>query len=161
MSKKQENQLHSIFRVNDIKIPLKATDKDGVFEELVNLLTDSYNLQHKEEILFALRERENKMSTGIKQGIAIPHCKLDFITTIMGVMGISRQGIDYDALDNNPVHVVFLFISNKGDSQAHLEVLSKIAKLTEQVSFYNEIVHTSTPSEVHQIIQKYEALFEK
>ncbi len=123
--------LHDIFTPDRIILRLKAEDKDGAFEELVGRLTEATGIPRSEEFLKVIRDRELVMSTGIKNGVAIPHGKLDGLAEIIGVLGISQMGIDYNSLDNRPVHVIFLFLSPKDWPEEHLALLGGISKFLE------------------------------
>lgn len=156
MNENQSELLSQIFDASHIVLRMNAKEKDEAFEELVNILVSEHDVQDSEEVLAALRERESKMSTGISRGIAIPHCKLENVDQIIGVLGFSAAGIDYDALDKKPVHLIFLFISPKANPQAHLDVLSKISRLVEQTDFYDQICLTRSSAEANLLLEKYE-----
>jgi PTS system nitrogen regulatory IIA component len=143
-----------------IKCSLEAEDKPEVFEELVDLLVVQYGLSCRDEILEAIRVREEKMSTGIRRGIAIPHAKTSFTKGVMGVLGISRKGIDYDSLDGEPVHLFFLLVSSEEDAGAHLAVLKKIALLVEDPRFYEEAIAADGPESVNGIIRAREEILD-
>ncbi|EKD26831.1 MAG: hypothetical protein ACD_79C00995G0004 [uncultured bacterium] len=144
--------LHEIFTSGHIKLHLEALDKDEVFEEMTDFLIKVSEINCRDEILNALRSREQKMSTGIKNGIAIPHGKLDNFDGIIGVLGISDKGIDYDALDKKPVHLVFLFVSSYSKHQEHLNLLSNIAKLSENNQILNMILNAKTKENVNELL---------
>ena len=148
--------LSELFSARRIKTNLEAEDKPEVFEELVDLLVTQYKLSSRDEILEAIKRREEKMSTGIKKGIAIPHAKTSFTKGVIGVLGISRKGIDYESLDGEPVHLLFLLVSSEEDAGSHLVALKKIALLVENPDFYAEILAAKDPEEVSRIISKYE-----
>jgi PTS system fructose-specific IIC component/PTS system nitrogen regulatory IIA component len=143
-----------------IKCRLEAEDKGEVFEELVDLLVTQYRLESRDAILDAIRRREEKMSTGIKRGIAIPHAKTPFTKGVVGVLGISERGIDYESLDGEPVHLLFLLVSSEEDAGAHLAVLKKIALLVENPDFYAEVLKAGDPEKVNRIIRKYEEILD-
>jgi len=153
-------QLLDMFAPSRVKVGLEAEDKPEVFEELVDLLVTQYRLDHRDEILDAIRRREEKMSTGIKRGIAIPHAKTSFTKGVVGVLGISRAGIDYESLDGEPVHLLFLLLSSEQDAGTHLAVLKKIAMLVENPDFYTETLSAQDPETVHRIIRKYEEILD-
>ncbi len=150
--------LQDIFPASRIKTELEAEDKDEVFEELVDVVVSSYGIAGRDEIIAAIQEREEKMSTGIKNGIALPHGKTDAVDGIGGAIGISRKGIDYDALDGEPVHLVILLLSSKSDSEIHLRTLKKIAILLENSDFYQQIVKADSSDKAFQVLKHYEDL---
>ncbi len=151
--------LQDIFPVSRIKTDLEAEDKEEVFEELVDLLVSDRTIgADRDEILAAIREREEKMSTGIKNGIALPHGKTGAVRGIGGALGISRRGIDYDALDGEPVHLVVLLVSSKDDSERHLTTLKKMALLLENREFYQSMIGAEDPEKAFQILRSHENL---
>ncbi|HTP57427.1 MAG TPA: PTS sugar transporter subunit IIA [Spirochaetia bacterium] len=152
--------LQELFIPARIKCRLEAEDKAEVFEELVDHLVIQFGLNSRDEILEAIKRREEKMSTGIKRGIAIPHAKTTFTRGVIGVLGISGRGIDYESLDGEPVHMLFLLVSSEEDAGTHLAVLKKIAMLVENPDFYRETIAAGDPEKVHKIIRKYEEILD-
>ncbi len=148
--------LHETFSVDFIKVGLEAEDKDEVFEELVDLYCRSSGSRSSDEILTALREREAKMSTGIKKGIALPHGKTNAVDSVRGVLGISKKGIDYDALDGEPVYLVFMLLAPQKDSENHLRLLKRLAELLDNPRFYTDLVAQRDARSANEIIRKYE-----
>jgi len=152
--------LQELFVPGRIKCHLEAEDKAEVFEELVDVLVNHYGLDCRDEILDAITRREAKMSTGIKKGIAIPHAKTSFTKGVIGVLGISDKGIDYESLDGEPVHMLFLLVSSEDDAGTHLAVLKKIALLVENPDFYKDACAASDPEKVHNVIRTYEEILD-
>jgi PTS system fructose-specific IIC component/PTS system nitrogen regulatory IIA component len=152
--------LHDLFSAPRIKCHLEAEDKAEVFEELVDLLVTQYGTDSRDQILDAIRRREEKMSTGIKKGIAIPHAKTRFTKGVIGVLGISDHGIDYESLDGEPVRILFLLVSSEEDAGTHLAVLKKIALLVESAAFSRDVLAAGDPAKVNGIIRKYEGMLD-
>lgn len=148
--------LHEIFPVDLIKVSVESEDKDEVFEELVDLFCRSTGNSAREEILAAVRDRESKMSTGIKKGIALPHGKTNAVDQVYGVLGISRKGLDYDALDGEPVYLLFMMLAPQKDTEKHLRLLKRLAELLDNPSFYNEVIAQKDARSVNNVIRKYE-----
>jgi PTS system fructose-specific IIC component/PTS system nitrogen regulatory IIA component len=84
--------LHNVYKPEFIKVGLEAEDKEEAFEELIDYFCQALNIQARDELLEAVREREAKMSTGIKKGIGIPHGKSSAVDDVYGVLGISKRG---------------------------------------------------------------------
>ncbi|MDR0623215.1 MAG: PTS sugar transporter subunit IIA [Treponema sp.] len=148
--------LYEVFRPELIKVDLEAVDKDEVFEELVDYFCQAEKSNAREEILEALREREAKMSTGIHKGIGIPHAKTAAVENVYGVLGISRKGIDYDALDGEPVYLIFMVLIPQKDTEKHLRILKRMAELLENPQFYIELAAQKDAQEAYNTIRKYE-----
>ena len=152
--------LQELFVPGRIKCHLEAEDKSEIFEELVDFLVTHYGLDCRDDILDAIIRREAKMSTGIKRGIAIPHAKTAFTSGVIGVLGISDRGIDYESLDGEPVHMLFLLVSSEEDAGTHLSVLKKIALLVENPEFYREACAAGDPEKVHKVLRSYEEILD-
>jgi PTS system fructose-specific IIC component/PTS system nitrogen regulatory IIA component len=148
--------LHDVFPPEFIKVDLEAEDKDEAFEELVDHFCQVDKSNVREEILDALREREAKMSTGIQKGIAIPHGKTNAVETVRGVLGVSRRGVDYDALDGEPVYLLFMIVAPQKDSEKHLLILKRLAELLENPQFYIDLQSQKDAQGAYKIICKYE-----
>jgi PTS system fructose-specific IIC component/PTS system nitrogen regulatory IIA component len=152
--------LSEVYQSDFIKIGLEAEDKDEAFEELVDQFCRAARINAREDILESLREREKKMSTGIHQGIAIPHCKTSAVERVYGVLGVSKKGIDYDALDGKPVYLLFLILVPETDTEKHLGLLKRLAGLLDNPQFYTDLVSQTSAQGAYGVIKKYEDLFE-
>jgi PTS system nitrogen regulatory IIA component len=153
-------RISEIFKPDRIRLSITATDKYEVFEVLADLFAGSCGLRNRDEILKLIRERENKMSTGIGSGIAVPHARLPGAHPICGALGISNRGIEYDALDDEPVYVVFLFISGVESADEHLELMKGIMKLVSKPSFIEDLKTSDSVQAAFDIITKYETMNE-
>jgi PTS system fructose-specific IIC component/PTS system nitrogen regulatory IIA component len=151
--------LYEVFTPDLIKVDLEAEDKEEAFEELVDHFCQVEKLNAREEILAAVREREAKMSTGIHKGIAIPHGKTNAVENVRGVLGISRKGIDYDALDGEPVYLLFMILAPQKDSEKHLRILKRMAELLEDPQFYTDLQVQKDAAGAYGVIRKYEDMF--
>jgi PTS system fructose-specific IIC component/PTS system nitrogen regulatory IIA component len=127
--------LQDVFHPEFIKVNLEAVDKDEAFEELADYFCQTGKENIREEIMEALRIREQKMSTGIQKGIAIPHGSTNAVDTVSGVLGISRKGVDYEALDGEPVYLLFMLVAPPKDTETHLRILKRLAELLENPQF--------------------------
>jgi PTS system fructose-specific IIC component/PTS system nitrogen regulatory IIA component len=148
--------LHDVFPPQFIKINLEAEDKDEAFEEMVDHFCQITKSHAREEILESLKIREAKMSTGIQKGIAIPHGTTNAVDTVSGVLGISRDGIDYDALDGEPVYLLFMLIAPEKDSEKHLRILQRLAELLGNPQFSQDLQVQKDQQSAYKIICKYE-----
>jgi PTS system fructose-specific IIC component/PTS system nitrogen regulatory IIA component len=150
--------LSEVFTKDLIKINLEAEDKDEAFEELVDFFCTVRNSNAREEILKSLREREKLMSTGIKPGVAIPHGKLLFLDEIQGICGVSKKGVEYDALDGQPVHLIFMILV-PGETDKHLKALKNLAELLLNPQFYIDMCSRKNAEGVYNTLKEYEDHF--
>jgi|SRR6185503_14845681 mannitol/fructose-specific phosphotransferase system IIA component (Ntr-type) len=116
---------------------LKATNRWEAIDELIQQLIASSKIkpEHREAVTSVIKKRETSMSTGIGFGIGIPHASTDLIYEVVGAFGRSKSGVNFDALDNQPVTLVLLFLVPQGQFQKHLHTLAKIAKLLHRKDF--------------------------
>lgn len=148
--------LSSIFHPYNIKTPLVSSDKVGLFEELVDLYTKHNSSIGKKDILEALWARENKMSTAIRDGIALPHARIEGLLEPRGLIGISKEGIKYDE-DSAPVHFVFMLLSTPSLANMHLGILSSINLLLGNQDFLRELIAKDSSEDIHKLLEEYEA----
>ena len=134
---------------------LKASDRWEASEELIDLLGDSGQIKpdHREAIISIVKKRETSMSTGIGFGIGIPHASTDLIDNVTGAFGRSKDGVNFDALDNQPVNLVMLFLVPQGQFQKHLHTLAKIAKMLHKKEFRKSLEDAEDAAEMYQIIR--------
>ena len=134
---------------------LKASDRWEAIEELIDLLVDSGQIKpdHREAIVSIVKKREASMSTGIGFGIGIPHASTDLIDNGTGAFGRSKDGVNFDALDNQPVNLVMLFLVPQGQFQKHLHTLAKIAKMLHKKEFRKSLEEAEDAAEMYQIIR--------
>ena len=139
-----------------IKIGLEASEKEDALEELVDILVEVKDIGDKKSIVKSLVERESLGSTGIGQGIAIPHGKSDRVKEIVAILGISRKGVNFDALDGEPVYIFFLLVAPKETAGPHLKALAQISRLLRDSYFCELLKRCKTPDEIYELIRKEE-----
>ena len=129
--------LCDILTPGNILPELQAANRWEAIDELISNLvqTGKVKTEDREAVTAAVKKRENSMSTGIGFGIGLPHASTDLIHEVVGVLGRSRKGVNFDALDNQPVTLVMLFLVPQGQFQKHLHTLAKIAKLLHRKEF--------------------------
>ena len=147
--------LGDILQPEQIVTDLKATNRWEAIDELVGRLVDTGKIkpEHREQITAVVRKRENSMSTGIGFGIGIPHASTDLIQDVIGAFGRSKTGINFDALDNQPVTLVMLFLVPQGQFQKHLHTLADIAKLLHKKEFRQALENASDAAAMCQIVK--------
>ena len=116
---------------------LKASNRWEAIDELIGNLVATGKIQaaDRDAVTAAVKKRETSMSTGIGFGIGIPHASTDLIFEVVGALGRSGKGVNFDALDNQPVKLVMLFLVPQGQFQKHLHTLANIAKLLHKADF--------------------------
>ena len=151
--------LGQVFSPEAINSNLQSDSKDEVFEELVEKLVEVYPSLDRAKVLDASIEREQKMSTGIFPGIAVPHARTDMVDKVCGVIGVSSKGIDYDSLDKKPVHLFFMLLSPVDDCEYHLRVITQLTQLLKTPGFCEEMLAQKTESGIYTVVCRYEENF--
>jgi fructose-specific phosphotransferase system IIA component len=139
---------------SSISLDLKSQSKADAIKELCGLLKSNGKINDLEPVANALMEREKLGSTGIGQGVAIPHGKSDATPTMIGALGISRKGVQFDALDGEPVHVIFMLVAPNDASGQHLKALARISRLLKDKFFRQAIKEAKLPADIAKIIQE-------
>ena len=140
-----------------ITVDLKAQNKKDAIIELIDLLKETKKIKKTEEIIDVVLEREKLGSTGIGQGVAIPHGKTDVLTEQVGVLGISKKGIEFNSLDGDPVYIIFLLVGPVEVTGQHLKALSRISRLFKDKFLRQAIKDAETKEDIVKIIRQEDA----
>ena len=141
-----------------------ARDKRSAIHELVEFMSaqKGYDGERSKKIEIAIMRRENKGTTGIGKGVAIPHAKnCGYVDSIAAALGISREGIPFAALDGEPVNLVFLVASSKEKDEEHLQIMRKIAYLARDEKTNRFLVTARDLKSLGDILGEVDDYFEK
>lgn len=149
--------LGDILSTRQIVPDLKAASRWEAIDELIGVLVDSGRIppENRENVTTVVKKREQSMSTGIGFGIGIPHASTDVITEVVAAFGRSRRGVNFDALDNQPVHLVTLFLVPQGQFQRHLHTLAGIAKVLRRDDFLKALDAALTAEAMMEVIRQF------
>ncbi|HRY29348.1 MAG TPA: PTS sugar transporter subunit IIA [Elusimicrobiota bacterium] len=147
-------KLADILAPEVITVDLKAQGKQEVLEELCGLLSAANKLPDPKQMVSVLMEREALGSTGIGQGVAIPHGKVNSVTQQVAALGLSRRGVDFEALDGESVYIIFLLVAPLDAAGNHLKALAKISRLLKDKYFRQSLRDAKTPEDVLKIIRE-------
>ncbi len=137
-----------------IAMDLSSTEKNGVIDELVKQLDKAGKLNDVTTFKEAIHNRESQSTTGIGEGIAIPHAKVAAVDTPAIAFGKSKTGVDYQSLDMQPAHLFFMIAAPEGGAQTHLDALAKLSGILMDEKVREDLLHANSPQEVLQIIDK-------
>ena len=144
----------------DCIIPeLRSRTKKEVLEELTEALSNCKANLNKEALVEVLLERERLGSTGIGDGIAIPHGKIQDLDELILSFGRSSQGIEFDSMDGRPTHLFFLLIAPENSAGIHLRALAKISRLLKSAHFRQRLLEAKTVEELFHVIQEEDKEF--
>ncbi len=133
---------------------LKAHDKAGVLAEMVDVLVAEHKIRSAAEAVEVLLERERLGSTGIGEGIAIPHGKLRDLDELVAVFGRSTEGVEFESMDGAPVHLFFLLMAPENSASTHLKALARISRLLKDRAFREELLDAGSQEELYEIIAR-------
>ena len=150
--------LEKIFSKETVVVNLESTEKDELFEELVEVIHSAHPEMDRTEALSSLNAREAKMTTGIMHRVAIPHAMIPSMKETVGAIGISRSGIDYDSLDKAPVNLVFMLIGAENETEHHIQILKQLAGVLQLEGFVDKMLLCNAPSEVCNLLCASEEL---
>ena len=135
---------------------LKGNKKEEVINELIDLFQNDSRVEDVEKVRSAVLDREKIMSTGVGKGFAIPHGKTNSISDIIAAFGKTRNPVDYEALDNQPVHLVFLLVGKDNLVSKHIKLLSRISRMMNKDDFRTRLLEAGSADEILEIFRKEE-----
>ena len=145
-------KLSEIFKPQLIIANLKAHDKKGVLEELSQVITEQNPSLNKGSLLQVLLERERLGSTGIGDGIALPHGKLAELSNLLISFGRSIDGLDFDSIDEQPAYLFFLLLAPENSAGMHLTALAKISRMLKDANFRQRLMGAKSRKEIYKVI---------
>jgi len=140
-----------------IKVPLEGTTKEEILRELVELTCRGEDEQFCDAVLDTVIEREGLMSSGIGQGIALPHGLWTHEIPFAGSLGVPAQPVDFDAIDGKPVNVVFLLVCDKEHTNTRLKALARISRLLHRKDFRMGLANSTSAEGAMRVIVEEEA----
>jgi PTS system nitrogen regulatory IIA component len=150
----------SEFLSKDLVIPdLQSKNKKGVLEELAAVLVAQGKLPDLERVVEVLLDREKLGSTGIGDGIAIPHGKVRDLGGVVASFGRSREGVDFESIDQKPTHLFFLLVAPENSAGVHLKALARISRLLKDPNFRKRLMEAENKEALFQVILDEDAQY--
>ncbi len=146
--------LSTILTSNTVAIGLKARDKQGIIHEMLDILVKAGLIHDKPAALAAVLERERKMSTGMKYGIAIPHGKTASVGSLVACLAVSSEPVPFDSLDGKPSRIFIMALSPPEKTGPHLQFLAEVSQLFKSAEKRTAAIAASTPAELLSIISR-------
>ena len=135
-----------------VKVGLESEEKEEAIEEMIDVLARAGRVVDRGSALEAIMSREEKQSTGIGRGVAIPHGKCESIERLTAALGISKHGIEFDSLDGEPVQIVFLLLAEQNNPGPHIEALAQVARLFQVPGLIERLIDAGSASDIMDII---------
>lgn len=142
--------LKKVLSPDCVWVDLKAETKNGVIEEMVDRLVAAGKISDREGVLKALFERESKMSTGMQNGVAIPHGKTDAVRELVAAVGLNKAGVDFDSMDGSPCTIFIMTISPISRSGPHMQFLAEVSRLIRLQSEREKLLSAHTHSQAYE-----------
>lgn len=144
--------LKKLLSEDTIIFNLKATTKEGIIEEMIDLLVTRGRIKDRDAALRAVLEREQKMSTGMQHGIAIPHGKTDSVDKLVTAMALKKEGVDFGSMDGKPSTIFIMTISSVSRTGPHIQFLSEISQVLNDPEKRDRILQAQSSSEVMDVL---------
>ena len=144
--------LKTVLTAGTINLHLKGSTKEEIINELLDILVAAGKIQDREAAYSAVMDRENKMSTGMKHGIAIPHGKSSAIRDLIACIGVSDNPVDFDALDHQPCRIFIMTLSPVEKTGPHLQFLAEISLLFKSAEKRQEILSAVSPEQILKVL---------
>ena len=138
--------------VETISLDLQGATKEDILAEMVELLTASGHIRDREAVLKAILEREKRMSTGMQNGIAIPHGKTDSVDCLVAALGIKRGGVDFGALDGQPSTIFVMTVSPDSRTGPHIQFLAEISRPLNDAAVRARLLAAASREEVLHLL---------
>jgi mannitol/fructose-specific phosphotransferase system IIA component (Ntr-type) len=152
-------RVSSLLAPERVRVPLRSRDKDGVLHELVDLIADSQGLGSERDIIYrAVCDRERVLSTGIGEGIALPHAKYNGLSGLVMSAGVSPETMDFGALDGRAVNLFFLLVGPEIAAVEHVRALARISRLMRESSLRQQLVSASDAESFLRMLARAEHL---
>jgi PTS system fructose-specific IIC component len=151
-----QQKISEIVLPDGIVLDVQNTEKIAVIKELAQILIDKNIISNTEEFFSAILRRENLESTGIGQGVAIPHARTSAVKNIAIVFGRSKTGVDFSSLDGQPSNLIFLIAAPEDKKTEYIMTLAKLSKLLRKNDARNNLLNAQTQEEVIKAIIQHE-----
>ncbi len=149
--------LSELLTPDRVRVPLRGDSKEALLQELVEVLGAAGSIADPGQVLHAVRERERVLSTGVGSGVAIPHGKSEGVPQLAMAAGVTGSPVEFDALDGEPVRLLFLLVGPDAAAGQHVKALSRISRLVRRDAFRERLVAARTPEEFVAIVAEAEA----
>lgn len=144
--------LKKLLSEDAIIVGLKGTTKESIIHEMVDRLVAVGAIKDMDEALRVVLERENKMSTGMQHGIAIPHGKTDSVDKLVTAMGVKKEGVDFGSMDGKPSTIFIMTISSISRTGPHIQFLSEISQILNDPEKRDRILESQTAAQVLDVL---------
>jgi mannitol/fructose-specific phosphotransferase system IIA component (Ntr-type) len=144
--------LKKVLSPDAVWVDLQADSKQGIIEEIIDRLVACGKVNNRERVLEAVLERESKMSTGMQNGVAIPHGKTDDVQELIAAVGLHKEGVNFDSMDGVPSTIFIMTLSPIKRAGPHMQFLAEVSRLISQPAARDRLLAAKTHSEIYEIL---------
>lgn len=152
-------ELSDILTPDLVQIPLEADTKSEVISRLIDILVRNGKLKEPAAAKAAVLKREELMTTGVGKGVALPHGKYTETEDVLIACGISKKGIDFDAIDGQPVHIFVLLLTPEKYPNKHLKLLSKFSRILNIAACREKLLSAGNAAEIITVLDKFDKTY--
>ncbi|MCI0449007.1 MAG: PTS sugar transporter subunit IIA [Chlorobi bacterium] len=149
-------KISDILSTDVIAVNMGVADKDDSIKKIINLAANSKKILDLDKVSQTIFEREKLVSTGVGKGFAIPHSKTDAISDIVAAFAITKEPIDFDSIDGEPVRFIFLLVGKENLLNTHIKLLSRISRLMNKDEFRDKLLEAKSSEEVLNFFKEEE-----
>lgn len=140
--------IHELLAPEHVRVQLPGKDKETIVEKLLDLLEGHPSVEDLAQVRSAVWEREEELSTGVGKGLGLPHAKTAAVTGTVAAFAVTEEPVEFDAIDREPVQLVFLLVGTEAAKSEHIRILSRISRLVSRRRLRLELMKAQTPEDV-------------
>ena len=144
--------LKKVLSLDTVWVDLKADSKQGIIEEMIDRLMAAGKIKDREAVLRAVVEREEKMSTGMQNGVAIPHGKTDAVKSLVAAIGLNKAGVNFDSMDGSPCTIFIMTLSPIKRRGPHMQFLAEVSRLISQSAEREKLLACKTHNDIYELL---------
>ena len=144
--------LKKVLSLDSVWVDLKSDSKQGIIEEMIDRLVASGKVKDRGAVLQAVVEREEKMSTGMQNGVAIPHGKTDAVKSLVAAIGLNKAGVNFDSMDGSPCTIFIMTLSPLKRRGPHMQFLAEVSRLISQSAEREKLLACKTHNDIYELL---------
>ena len=144
--------LKKVLSPDAVWVDLKADTKDGIIEEMIDRLVAAGKVKDRDGALKAVLDREAKMSTGMQNGVAIPHGKSKCIKSLVAAIGLNKAGVNFDSMDGSPSTIFIMTLSPANRTGPHIQFLAEVSRLISRPAERERLLAAKTHADIYEIL---------
>jgi mannitol/fructose-specific phosphotransferase system IIA component (Ntr-type) len=152
-------KLYTTLSEETVFIGVSAPDKEALLQDLVQRMAEVYSCPNRDQLIEIILEREAEISTGIGGGVAIPHANQAPVEETMLAAATLASPLEYNAIDGQPVQLIFLVMTGSGKAGLHLKILARISRMSHKLELLQRLIDSATPAEFLQHLSGFEDRF--